>query len=51
MPTPLGNPEEKTSLATNSQTTRNDIGGGTSTIQANSTAIIPPFAAPQKSAA
>ena len=51
MGAPIGNPEEKIVLATNSQTTRNDAGVGTSILQANSTAIIPPFAGPQKSAA
>jgi len=46
-----GNPQEKTSIATNSQTTRTDSGGATSTIQANSIAVVVPGAAPQKSAA
>ena len=51
MGNPIGNQDEKIGLATNSQTTRNDIGVGTGIFQANSTALIPPGGAPIKSPA
>ena len=47
----IGNPLEKQGLATNSTTTRNDIGVGTSTLTANSVSVIETGAAPQKSPA
>ena len=51
MGAPIGNQDEKLGLGTNSQTTRNDIGIGTSILQANSTVLICPGGAPQKSPA
>ncbi len=47
----IGNPDEKTSLSTNSVSTRTDSGGATTTQRAESVAIIPPGGAPVKSGA